>query len=394
MTCLDEGTLQARLDGELDDAQLRAVEAHLASCAACRARAEQLSAQAERVRRALAALAPEPASDSLDAHMALARFRAEHVGEATEASWAARIFARRWRPAWAGAALLALIVVCFSFAPARSWAQKILAMLRVQKIAVVPVDFPSLGGPQGPSVQGKMLGQFLSDNVVVTIKPGEPQPATNADNASQLAGFKVRLLGSRPDAPQIKVRGEAAFQMTLNRDRLQGLLDELGRSDLQLPESIDGSLVAVHIPKAVMAIYGSCPKRGPGDAQNPPQTAELANCVMLGQVPSPLVSVPPQLNLQQLAEVGLEAAGMSAQDAQAFCQTVDWTSTLVLPIPRNAGSYDTVNVDGVQGTLIASRGFGNRPPGYVLLWVKDGIVYSLTGFGPADQAVWLADSLQ
>jgi hypothetical protein len=33
-------------------------------------------------------------------------------------------------------------------------------------------------------------------------------------------------------------------------------------------------------------------------------------------------------------------------------------------------------------------------PGYSLLWVKSGIIYSLTGFGSADQAAPLADSLE
>ena len=37
---------------------------------------------------------------------------------------------------------------------------------------------------------------------------------------------------------------------------------------------------------------------------------------------------------------------------------------------------------------------GRRGPGYTLIWVKNGIAYSLTGFGESNQAVALADSLQ
>ena len=92
--------------------------------------------------------------------------------------------------------------------------------------------------------------------------------------------------------------------------------------------------------------------------------------------------------------MALQAAGMSAQDAQTFCQTVDWTSTLVLPIPRDAGSYETMNVDGVEGTLISTRGYSRGMTGYSLLWVKSGMIYSLAGFGSPDQAVPLADSLE
>jgi hypothetical protein len=394
MNCIADGILRARLDGELSGEQSQEVDRHLGSCSACRLRAETLSHDAEHVRVALADLAPRGEEEVSGARLAWARFQAQARPEAPHPSVFSRLFSARLRPAWAAAAALGLLVACFSFAPARSWGQRLLAMLRVQKIAVVPIDLQAFGGSQGASSTGKMIGQFISDNIVVTMHSDQPQSAADAAQASQLAGFRVRLLGNRSDAPQIGVMGEQGFQMTLNRDRLQAILDEFGRSDLQLPSSIDGALLAVHVPKTVAAIYGKCPEHHEQGSANPPKAADLAGCVMLAQVPSPTVSVPPELDIQQLATLALQAAGMSAQDAQAFCQTVDWTSTLVVPIPRDAGSYETTSVDGVQGTLITLRGWAREMPGYSLLWVKNGIIYSLTGFGSADQAVPLADSLE
>jgi anti-sigma factor RsiW len=394
MTCISDEILRARIDGEVEEAELKEVEAHLGACARCQERAATLAAHAEQVGRALATLTPAHGGPA-DARLALAQFRAEHGAAPAPSRWGlSRLWAKPLRPVWAALAGLGLIVACLSFAPMRSWAQKILAMLRVQKIAAVSVDLQSLPGARAAGVPEKLIGQFISDNVVVTLTPGEPVTAADGAQASQVAGFQVRLLASRSDAPRIKVQGAQAFQMTLNRDRLQGILDELGRSDLQLPASIDGALVAVHIPKVVMALYGQCPDHSSREQGAPPKYSDLMGCVILAQVPSPTVSVPPDLNIQQLAEVGLQAAGMSAQNAQAFCQTVDWTSTLVLPVPSDAGSYQTVSADGVQATLVTVRGSGRRPPGYVLLWVKNGIIYSLTGFGSPDQAVPLADSLE
>jgi hypothetical protein len=393
MNCLKDGILRAKLDGQLTVEESRAIDQHLAACAACRLRLETLSANAERVRAEMATLASGPHEVFSDAPFAYARFQAQGA-EAPRPSVFSRLFSARLRPAWAAAALLAVLVACFSFAPARSWAQRVLAMLRVQKIAVVPIDTQALEGLQASRESYKMIGQFISDNIVVTMRSGQPQMATDAAQANQIAGFQVRLLGARSDVPRIAVQGEQGFQMTLNRERLQSILDEFGRGDLQLPSSVDGALVAVHVPKSVTAVYGQCPQPGKDNSQKSPTVSDLAGCVMLMQVPSPTVSVPPELNVQQLATLALQAAGMSAQDAQAFCETVDWTSTLVLPVPRDAGSYETTNVDGVQGTLITLRGWGREMPGYSLLWVKGGIIYSLTGFGSADQAVPLADSLE
>jgi hypothetical protein len=393
MNCLEDGILRAKLDGQLNEEESAAIDRHLAECAPCRSKLETVAADAERVGAALATLAPGPHEAISDPAFAYARFQAQQPAESAPVTVLGRLLAARLRPLWAAGGLLVVLGVIFGFAPARSWAQRVLAMLRVQKIAVVPIDTQALEGQQTASATQKMIGQFISDNIVVTMH-SEPQSAASVGRASQMAGFQVRLLSARSDAPKITVQGQQGFQMTLNRERLQGILDEFGRSDLQLPASVDGALVAVQIPNAVMEVYGQCPQPGKNNAQNPPKLSDLAGCVTLVQVPSPTVSVPPDLNLQRLATLALQAAGMSAQDAEAFCNTVDWTSTLVLPIPRDAASYETTNVDGVQGTLITLRGWGTGMAGYSLLWVKNGIIYTLGGFGSADQAVPLAESLE
>jgi len=414
MTCLSDGILHAKLDGELNGTELGEVESHLASCSGCRQRADSMASQSRRVETLLSALAPRPNEVPADGAAAFRHFQAQQRPAGAKApSLLSRLFSARLAPAWGAVAALILVGACFSFAPARGWAQKILAMLRVQKIAVVPVDLTSFEG-RNDNGAAKMIGQMISDNVVVTLKPGEPQLVSSAEEASQLSGFKVRLLGARADPPQIRVQGEQAFHMTLERDRLQAILQEVGRPDLTLPDSVDGATIAVHIPKTVFASYGHCKARESrskaepeGDSEQPSPQGDFSDCVFLAQVPSPTVSVPPNVNLAQIAEAGLQMAGMSAAEAHSFSESVDWTSTLVIPLPRHAASYQTVEVEGVPGTLIdlPARGrmalqrepHGQReslmPARYTLLWVNNGIIYTLAGSGGADQAVPLAESL-
>jgi hypothetical protein len=199
--------------------------------------------------------------------------------------------------------------------------------------------------------------------------------------------------------------------MNLNRDRIETLLDEIGRGDIQIPESVNGALVAVHIPRSVLSMYGDCPTREsyrPSRAQSSPGQ-ELAerraerrmerltevnnlNCVYLIQAPSPTVSMPPDVNMADIAEAGLQLAGMSQSEAHAFCQTVDWSSTLVVPLPRNRSSYEKVKADGVEGTLITETlPQSNR---YSLLWIRNGVIYSLMGRGASSQALNLVASLK
>jgi hypothetical protein len=107
-----------------------------------------------------------------------------------------------------------------------------------------------------------------------------------------------------------------------------------------------------------------------------------------------MVSVPSGLDIAPLAETALQLAGMSPSQAKEFCRTVNWKSTLVLPLPHFMQSYELVDVNGAQGTLISH--LAGRPGGganYTLVWVRNGMIYSLVGFGNPGEAVALANSI-
>jgi hypothetical protein len=193
---------------------------------------------------------------------------------------------------------------------------------------------------------------------------------------------------------QIHVVDDAAFTLTVDRAKAQALLDAAGRSDLVLPASVDGADISVEIPSAVSIAFGTCPRPGEAHGGNSEQSSterRYPGCVILAQIPSPIVNAPANLDIQQLAQIGLEFTGMSGAEAAAFTGTVDWTSTLVVPIPQNAAINEQVAVDGVTGTLVQRHG---ELPQYALLWVKDGIIYAISGLGDsAQQAVDMANAL-
>jgi hypothetical protein len=408
MICVHEEVLRAYRDGELPDTELGGVTQHLAACADCRARFEKLRAETLRTESWLATLAPAADDFTIDPGEAYAQFsRRFGIAEEPRASWFTRLFAPRWRPAWGFAALALTVAILVSVNPVRSWAQQVLAMLRVQKIQVVTIDPATLMSSSQPDSRPyKLVNQFISDNVLMTMDPGKPDIVSDVTQAAQLTGHPIRTLGSLTAPTTIEVNGEAAFQMTINRERMATLLDEVGRSDIHIPESANGALIAVHIPKTVFSAYGDCPVRQSYGSSNPQSPAEAmaarkmermasakdTNCTYLIQAPSPTVSVPPDLDMAAIAEAALELVGMSPAEARSFCQTVDWSSTLVVPIPSNSSSYETVAVDGVEGTLITETlASGNR---YSLLWIKNGVIYSLAGHGDSSQALSLAASLR
>ena len=397
MNCVSENSLRAYHDAELSAVQDAEIAAHLSGCAECRKRMDEIAATAARVEKQMVSLGAASVEMKIDVQAALSRFKAQQVARvatmpsspdfvAPETNVQAR--GRRWRPLWIGAVAATILACSLAFPFGRGLAQRFLGTLRVEKVQPVRLDFSAL---EGNRPLQEMLRQMISDKVVVTADE-KPQPVSTAADASQLAGFSAQVLDARADTPKFIVGGQHAFHMTIDRTRLQDIFDQAGRADLLLPATLDGANVSVNVPRSIMVEYGDCPEAGNTQPKpTPPHAAAWANCLALQEVPSPLVNMPSELNLQQLAEIGFQLAGMSATQARNLGQTIDWKSTLVLPIPRFASSYSQVTVNGVQGTLI--EGSGRRGPDYVLVWVKNGIIYGLVGHGDSSNAVALANSL-
>jgi len=302
------------------------------------------------------------------------------------------------RPFWIAACAVVLIAVALATASGRRVAENWLSSLRVQKVQAVNLDLsPFVDANANPALH-QMVSQMISDKVDVTLN--EPnQPASDRTAASAMAGFAIQLPTARKDTPKLIVGGRHELKMTVDRSRIEEILKAAGHSEIQVPTSINGALVSVRIARAVHAQYGTCPTRTTASKalanqviETAPSVGQYNDCVRLSEGPSPVVNIPAGLDIQKLAEAGLQAAGMSADQADQFFKAVDWKSVLTVSVPRQLRSYEQVKVAGTPGTLLTLA--GRRGPGYTLLWAKNGMAYSLTGFGDSSGAVALADSLK
>jgi Putative zinc-finger len=395
MNCPSDNTLRAYVDAELNSLEISELKNHLQSCSSCQARFQAVSASALRVSSQLASLDTPPSTLEASPQIALARFKANLPTPDEQIPFFTLLFSGRSRFAWAAAVAAVVLLVSLMFPATRSFAQRLLATLRVERVQTVSLDFTALN--TGSSRQPlDVFAKLLSENAVVTANEKE-STADSRDAASQAAGFPVRLLSTRTDTPAFEVSGLHAFHLTLDRSRLQDVLDQAGRSDLLLPATIDGAPVSVQVPRAVLVKYGDCKKeyRQAPDQAAASSSAPTNPCLALMEAPSPIINVPSDLNIQQLAEIGLQLAGWSPVKAREFCQSVDWKSTLVVPIPRAVQSYETVYINGVRGTLMQFPASNNTDrPTFGLIWVDGGIIYSLFGKGDSTSAVQWASSLQ
>ena len=408
---LKEGMLRAYLDGQLDSGQAVAVEQHLGNCIECQGELATLRSNAALVRERLDRLPQLPEADNAATAWAAFQSKREDWMDTQQNQWS---LGRRL--SLAGASLcVAAVTLVLTVAPVRAWAESLLAIFRVEHFTILEIDPSALkgNGLQDNQLLNQTISRVLSDEVTVTQKPQKPQLIADPATASKADGFPVKLLpGETPSS--LLLESGAGMQMKLDRDRIQSIFDEAGRNDLQIPSSVDGATVGVRVPAGIMAFYGNCgdvasgrmfftsnggatgrnqPKSLPNSAAGvkPAQEAD-ATCISLIELPSPVVSAPQEIDPAQIAQVALQFLGMNANDAASFTQTVDWTSTLVLPVIRGKSLYEQVHVNGNEAALIrpANQAISGH---FSLMWVDNGIVYGLSGTGDDTTAINMASQL-
>jgi hypothetical protein len=385
---LSPGEIQAYHDSQLEAAAQRRAEAHLAECRDCQSAAQAALAQTRQVSDRLSSLqSPTAKPTSTPAVRARLEARLQQKKE-SNTMWS-KLTSRISRPAWVGLALVAVLAISLAFPPVQAVANSFLKLFRVEQVRVVPVDTERLAGQMEQSTR---LEGLFSESVKVE-EGGEPQEVSSAEEASAQLGMPVRLPTALEDKPKIMVQPGGNVTFTIDLELMRAVMQEMNRSDIQLPDSLDGAVVKLEVPAGVVALYGDCQmeERPMKDPDGPPEV-NIPNCTSFFQMPSPSVDAPPDLNVAQIGEIYLQVLGMTPEEAARFSNSVDWTSTFVVPVPRYSTDYQEVQVDGVTGTVIEHFEYGERA--FLLLWVKDGVVYALGGPGKTDDALQIAASLK
>lgn len=389
---LSDGEIRAYLDKEVVDNDSLSIEAHLESCSSCQERADQISRTMDLTKEEFSILNPLQAETSPPPGFALSNFERIYKKEESLNMYD-KIFNRKYRFAWVAVAVIAILALAMLFPQVRAIGNSFLGLFRVEQFTIIQVDPEEFENQLGSSSNFENL--FAED--VVVEEYGDAQEASDRAEATNLAGFSVRLPKAVQGEESLKVQPGAKVSMKVDLPKVQALLDEIGVADIQLPSELDGAEVSMELPVAVAAAYGNCevsPEMIREEGVDPDgPIPDLSECITLTQFPSPEISAPPGLDIARIGEIFLQVLGMSPEEAAQFSQTVDWTTTLVIPIPRYGTEYQDVIVDGVEGTLIM-QSQRSEYPHYLLVWIKDGIVYGLTGPGMPDSALEIANSLE
>ncbi len=273
------------------------------------------------------------------------------------------LLAGRWRPVSIGLAVLVFVAVLSGFAPARQAAADFLSIFRVRKFAVIPID-------PGQAERLESLARSVESGGLArpsTVRePGSPQAVAGAAEASAIAGFPVRVPTAMPEGSVLREFSTAsgpALHFEVDRPTMQALLSAAGVGEATLP-AVETLVGDVDVPVMVTQEY----------------TLGGLGRISIVQAPSPEVALSPEVDPTLLGQLGLQVLGLPAADARRMAEQIDWTSTLIIPLPTDIARSREVTVDGTTGLLLEASSEG-RPARRenALIWERDGILYSVTG---------------
>lgn len=281
----------------------------------------------------------------------------------------------------AGVAALVLAVGAFTFPSVQAGARAFLDLFRIVNFAPVSVQeerFTAL--MERPDLD---LPRMLSEQVEVLKAPGASRTVADPAAAGTAAGIQVRTptwlpVGFEPDL--IEVSPDQSLRFTASTVKLKRVMNAFGIDDVSVPDQIDGQSATVRVPAIVHIRYRS-----------------QGHEVMLLQARQPQVSFPAGIDLASLAEIGLRVLGIQRADAHRFAQSVDWRTTLIVPVPADVSSFKQVDVQGNPGLLITTARRTSRgllPVQSRVLWSSGDSVFALVGDVRPTELFEMAQSVQ
>ncbi|MCE9628026.1 MAG: hypothetical protein K8R56_08930 [Candidatus Eisenbacteria bacterium] len=292
----------------------------------------------------------------------------------------------RWQPLLAAAAAVAVGVMLFTVPAVRVAAQNALDLFRVRTFAAVEIDPERMKKLEGLKDDDSGSMQLFERDASMQ-EPGKPVEYPSADLAASAAGLPgLRKPGTVPEGMQFQtaiVTGTGEARLTIRTEKLQHVLDALGITDVRVPTQMDGQKLTVRMPHSVIQKYKG-------------KKHELT----LIEANSPEVSLPPGADMRTMGEIGLRVLGLDAKEARKLADSIDWRSTLLVPVPMNAATFRQVDVNGHRGLFIRTNretgkdGEVTKRGGAMVMWTEGERVLAVQGDVSDQDVLEVAQSMR
>ena len=250
-------------------------------------------------------------------------------------------------------------VIAFSTLPStRAFASQLLGMFRVQKFAPISVSPAQLA-----LIDEAMSGELYPGEITYN-EPEDSrgyQTFTSIEDAYQKFGqdefysySPIQYInGKAPDMIVYEELGDAV--LNINLEGARKIIQAAGVDPLLLPESLNGADITFDA-KAIVNFQWS-------DSD-----------VYVSTMEDPNITYPADVDPTVIGEALLRFLGLDETAAYRLAQNIDWTNTLLMPIPSEFATFSEVPIQGTSGLALTPYDGG----GSTIMWQVFGTVYMIS----------------
>ncbi|MEM7330851.1 MAG: hypothetical protein AAF490_02080 [Chloroflexota bacterium] len=328
--------------------------------------------EVQKVLDQLGSLAPTEQDRPVSAKVMLSRINREIEQPAAQRNgvsfWdtlAAFLFAPSRRLAFTAVLVAMMFITGLTSPTFRAAASDFLGNFRVQKFAAISISPDQLAILEQVAQSGLTPGQLQ-----FVDEPGEATAVDSLGEATRLTGVRqILTLPNQAQPSDIFVTDGGSALFTIDIESSKAILEMAGADPNLLPVELNEANIRIFVYSGIAQTWD--------------------DGTMLLQTQSPLVEYPEGIDPAPLGQALLQLLGLSEEEANRLSMQIDWTSTLVLPIPTNIGTFQEVTVQGVSGLFVSAIDGESG-----LVWQKEGNIFMLTSPGDLASLLELANELK
>jgi len=367
MRCVDSGTIQAFIDGELDIAVKKDVENHIKSCRKCSEAYDGLKK------------ADDFAFGKLTGYKQFCEeyynpddkkfYSKKHDAGTILSKKEVKGFMFKYRKIAAAACIAASITLCVTVQPVKAFISEALNVFRVENVKGFKVTLSDMEEIRTKLAQKE--GEINIESMGKIISEGFDTREASADEAKTAAEFSVLL---PPDVEnrnaKIMTTEPGKIEFTLKVNNVNEALKSFGAEKL-LPENLDGRTFTAKFARQVDLSYNI-----DGMTYNVVQTR------------SPELAVPADVNVDEIYNCLVELPIIPGDMREQLKSIKDWKSTIYLPVID--AEPEEVDINGAKGFVAEKKDGG----GSMLVWYDDGNIYSVDSSAGKDDILQFARNLR
>lgn len=365
MKCLSEGIIQAYIDEELNDIEMKEVEIHLFQCKKCKETYKELKS------------INNFTLDKLDGYKNKFNMKSLSMDIKINSKKGEFKIMKKYKKITAAACVALAITTCVSVQPIRAAVINAASIFRATDIKSVNISLEDVKKLKSELEKNK--SDINIDKIGKVKYQGGEQKSVTIDEAQKTLPFTILYPKNMPskNTKNISINKPSKCDFTLNIENINQLLKSLGGKKL-FPKNLDGKTFSLNTGGTLNIFYE--------DYTN-------GNRIAISESKMPEIIAPDNASVDEIFNAISDLSILPYDMQKQLKSMKDWKSTFYVPDLGNKSEEMTINGMKAIGYFDNNKNSNESKHSYILM-LKDDILISIDGNADKNELIEIAKSMR